>query len=156
MSVADYQGRKYDVLAFRGQPQLVMAPVNSTLFDSLSSGEICAGVQKLAQRWLLEFLTATGSMPYLPTRGCSFISRLRSGQIQTTLDLETDFNFATVDIANNLRAEEDDTMPDDERYKSATLLAATLLGDEASLTIQLTSLAGDTRKLILPLSTLPQ
>lgn len=138
-----------------------MGPVRLTqsLFDEHSSGEICTGIQKLSQRVAIEFLTEKGSMPYLPDRGTEFMTKLRQGRLRTELDVTLEFNFAIIDIAQNLITEEatytDIPMPDDERFASAELTSIAILADFLQLTMLVTSVAGDSREVIMPISTLP-
>jgi hypothetical protein len=72
-----------------------------------------------------------------------------------------------MNIRRNLQAEETSDMPDDERFADAELLnAAVLPGENVSqnsgttavfltLGVKITSLAGDSREIILPINTLP-
>ncbi len=172
MSLKDYAQRKYDYLALqnvqlKGDNQLGME-----LFNADTSGKICAGVQKLAQRWLLEFLTETGSMPGLPTRGSIFMQLARTGGFRTRRNVETAFAAADMDITRNLRQEETTDMPADERFGAATLVSAAVMpGDlevfdqsafEAStsavylnITVKIISAAGTDYTIIFPVETLP-
>ncbi len=94
-------------------------------------------------------------MIYDPTRGTSFITQFRAGLIQTTQDLNSAFALAEVDVRLNLGLEESTDDPDDERYDSMNLLSAALIGDTANLSIQINSLAGESRVVIYPLRSTP-
>lgn len=152
MSVADYAGRQYDVLVFRGARPRGEVLLSQTLFDAEKYGEICVGVQKLAQRWLIEFMTIRGTMPYAKTRGTRFMREFYSGRFRTESDVATSFAFAEVEAGDNLRAEETDTMPDDERLDFAELQSIAILPGLVRLSVRIISLAGTTRNVILPLS----
>lgn len=154
MSVADYQGRKYDLLAFRGARPVGDTLLSQTLFGIDSSGEICVGVQKLAQRWALEFMTETGSMTFRRQRGCDFMRAARQGRLRTEQDVQTEFDFANLDVQRNLVNEEYAGMPDDERFDRAELLGLGILADSLRLTVAIYSIAGDSRKVILPIDML--
>lgn len=156
MALIDYVDRSYDYFAFQGvQPngdrQLVME-----LFSPTSSGQICTGIQKLTQRWILEFLTEIGSMPGLPTRGANFMTRVKRGELRTYSDIWAEFVFSAYTVGVNLRNEENDTWAPDERLASANLLSLAVLPGYANLKIAITSQAGETRETILPIETLPQ
>ena len=71
--------------------------------------------------------------------------------MQTSQDLYSSFSSAVADAKIQLSQEESDQDPLDERFSDASLLGASLLGDQASLSIRLTSQAGDSRVVIYPL-----
>ncbi len=150
-SVVDYVGRTVDVLAFYGAKPRGEVSLAQTLVPTGERGSVCTGVQKLSQRWLLEFLTGTGTMPYLPDRGSDFMLDLWQGQLRTTIDARQSFFIAARQVQQNLQAEEDDDMQDDERYGSVTLLAIVVNGDQLTLRLELRSLAGTSRQVILPI-----
>jgi hypothetical protein len=150
-----YEGRKYDFLGFRnvaprGERQLGLA-----LYSEDSSGQICVGVQKLAQRWALEFLTEVGSMPGLPERGCEFMAAVRTQTARTEQEIIWAFLSADIDITRNLKNEEYADMPDDEKFKSATLTSVTFYPGYLSLHVMIESVAGTSRAAIMPINTLP-
>lgn len=152
MSVAQYVNRQIDLLAYqgakeRGEVQLAMA-----LAQSSNSGQICVGVQKLAQRFLIDLLTEKGSIPYLPDRGCLFMTEARQGYWSNPLDVHTAFAESLTDITNTLQLEESDADPADERFDRAELISVTIGGGDASVTIKVFSLAGLSRDVILPLN----
>jgi hypothetical protein len=153
--MASYANRAVDFLAAqnvkaRGDNQLELA-----LFSPSSSGYICAGVQKLAQRWLIEFMTETGSMPGLPGRGTDFMTRVRSGGVRTAATMTLYFNFAAVTAKTNLANEENDTWPDDERIAGVELLNLEFSPGSAKLYVIVYSRAGYAREVLLPVDTLP-
>ena len=133
-----------------GDNQLELA-----LFSPSSSGYICAGVQKLAQRWLIEFMTEIGSMPGLPTRGTNFMTLVRTGGVRTTAAMGLYFNFAAATTKTNLANEENDTWPDDERIAGAELLSLEFSPGSAKLYVIVYSRAGNARNVLLPVDTLP-
>ena len=167
MSLQDYATRQYDYLTLQNTKPAGEALVGLELFNQNTSGKITVGIQKLAQRWLLEFFTETGSMPGLPERGNLFMAAARSGRFRTEPDVRLAFASASMFIGRNLRAEEDDTMPPDERFDRAELQNVTVIpGAEVSattgtsaiylnMTVKITSLSGNVYNLILPVETLP-
>lgn len=154
MAAVDYVGRQFDILAFRGQTPRGEIELQQTLFDSAAAGEVCTGITKLAQRWLLEFLTVQGSIPF-STRGSDFMTWWRQGRLRTEYDVQAYFGFAAQQVQVQLRNEETSDMPADERLQSATLDRLQLQLDEIALNITITSLAGTARSVILPLTITP-
>lgn len=158
-NITEFVGRRFDALAFRGADRSGESLLSQSLFDEASSGAVVTGVYKLSQRFLLELLTAKGSIPFRPERGTDFIREVQSGRIRSEQDATLSFNFALVDVQQNLQAEEDDftaiPMPDDERFDRAELETLTLIGDFLQLTTTVFSLAGTSRTVVLPLKTLP-
>jgi hypothetical protein len=150
-SAVDYAGRTIDVLAFQGVQPSGNALLTAALALPGQGGFICTGTQKLAQRWVLEFLTVQGTLLFLPTRGCEFLTLLLTGQLRTTLDAEQAFYLSAQQIKVNLQAEENSTDPDDERLDSVNLLSLILSLDSLQLSVNVVSLAGTSRKVILPL-----
>lgn|GEM_PF-2541708 len=152
----NYLGRKFDVLALRGAKPRGDVRLTQTLFDEVVGGEVCTGVQKLAQRWALEFLTARGSMGFhLASRGTHFINQAKTGRLRTEVDVNAQFAFAAVLVRDNLIKEEDDTMHAEDRLSKATLLSIVLFGDSFQLYVKIESQAGDTREVILPIPITP-
>ena len=145
-----YSGRTIDEQAFR---QTAATPLVQALVMPGDGGSVCTGILKLVQRWLLEFITVQGSMPFLPKRGCSFFQQLRAGNLRTVLDLQQSFYLAARQVYDNLTAEDKTTDPNDEQLDSAELQTAVLSGANASLAIKVNSKAGDARIVLLPIIT---
>lgn len=172
MALADYVNRKYDYLALQNTTGVTVGrrdkKLGLELFNKDTSGALTTGIQKLAQRWLLEFLTESGSMPGLPNRGTNFMRAGRTGQFRVPINVQAQFAAAELIAGRNLRAEENDSMPDDERYAAAELLNVAILpgfdvsqasGTTAaflSLGVKITSRAGDSREIILPIEIVPR
>lgn len=147
-----YTGRQYDVLALRGAQLTGDIELEQSFFDSIRDGEICVGIQKLAQRYALELCTELGSMKFRQDRGCRFMTDLRLGRLRTADDVFTSFGFSAFTIANNLKTEETEDMPDDERFDRAELAETKITNDLVAIKVQVLSLAGLDRKIILPLA----
>lgn len=168
MSLIEYANRKYDYLALQNVNPARKTRLGLELFNADTSGAICVGIQKLAQRWLLEFMTEVGSMPGLPERGCSFMRAARTGKFLTRRHVETEFVRANIDVRRNLQAEEYDDMPDDEKFASAELLNSVVVPENIvgaktatsaaylNITVKINSLAGDSRQIIVPVDAIPQ
>ena len=152
-TIADYTGHTIDLMAFQGVSATGEVLLEQALASVGSGGTICTGVQKLAQRWLIEFLTEIGSLPYLPLRGCAFMQLLRSGQLRTVLDGQQAFFQSAQQVQLNLQLEETSATPNDEAFGSVLLLDLSKTADSLRLSVQITSAAGATARLILPIST---
>lgn len=143
-----YADRKIDLWAFQESP-----PGSDILPQSLLipvPGYICTGIEKLVQRWLIEFNTITGSVLFQPLRGSTFISAMRQGRIQTEADIIAEFGFAAMTIYNTIKRGTADSAPADEQLVRADLEAFSVLDDQIQLRIKITSRAQDTRTVIVP------
>jgi hypothetical protein len=154
-SVTDYLQRTVDLAAFHDQKGEGEGEVLLTqaLVTVGGSGKVTTGINKLAQRWLIEFMTEVGSLQYLPTRGTSFMTQARLGYLRTTVDTEQAFSLSAFEIKENLLAEAASDTPDDELIAGARLVSMTVRGDGIILVVELKSNAGTSRKVILPIPT---
>lgn len=155
---SDYTGRQIDILAMNGEFSDRLFELDQSLYGKKNtSGKVCAGIQKLAQRWVIEFLTPLGSIPYLTNRGTIFLNSIRSGKIRTELDATLLFNFAKDQAAYNLIQEDEaGTYPDDEKYAEAGLLGVKVLtGEKLSISVKINSVAGASRVFVVPVAVVP-
>jgi hypothetical protein len=151
-TLAQYSGRTVDFLAFENMKVSGDTQLTQTMVLPRQTGALITGIEKLVQRFLLELLTERGSLQYDSNRGTLFITKIRAGMVNTSQALFAVFNAAELELRNTLKMEEDKLNdPADERYKQATLLAASLLGDFATLSIQVNSMAEESRTVIYPL-----
>ena len=150
-TVQEYQGRTIDALAFDGAVPAGEVQLTQALVLPGQSGAVTTGIQKLVQRFVIELLTESASLTYQSKRGTTFITAFRAGIIRTSADIFSQYAVAELDARQNLQAEESNTDPSDERYRSAKLLSAVLSGDTAQLTIRVLSVAGESREVIFPL-----
>lgn len=151
-TAAQYGGRTVDFLAFENMKVKGDALLTQTLVLPGQTGALITGIEKLVQRFLLELLTERGSLHYAPQRGTFFITKIRAGMITTSQALFAVFNASELELRNNLKMEENKLIePADELYKQSNLLAASLLGDVATLSIQVQSMAEESRTVIYPL-----
>ena len=150
-TIADYVDRQVDVLAFASQPSTVV--LSQSLFGLNSNGLLVTGIDKLAQRWCLEFLTVLGSMPFLADRGTTFVAAARAGRLRNEGAVFIEFRFAVEQIRQNLTAEDTADTPDDERFARATLDQILLTDDgQLGLSVTILSVAGTSRSVILPIA----
>ncbi len=147
----DYAGRTVDISVFRAPGDAENADLTMSLFGD-DGGQVCTGIQKLAQRWVLEFFTVPGSMPYEPDRGARLVQKARGGSLLTELDVFQQFNLDYDNIQRGLVNEEGDSDPADERYAGSSLDSVTIGGDYLTLGVSIYSRAGSARPVILPVS----
>ena len=156
MTAAQYVNRKFDILALRGTQPRGEVQLNQSLFGAEVGGEVCTGVQKLAQRWAIEFLTIRGSMPFhLADRGTDFMRAVKRGVIRTESDVQAQYNFAAVAVRQNLINEETEDMHPEDRFESSVLLTIELSPGSLRLFVQINSQAGESREVILPIALTP-
>jgi len=156
-TVNQYIDRKVDVMPFQGIAPVGEVQVEQAFFNEEVSGTACTGVQKLAVRWTLEFLTVQGSMRYLPARGTPFLAEVIAGRVLSELDVFALFSFSQTTLERNMANEDEDdpNTPDDEKLLNAELLSVELQPDLLKLFVRITSIAGDTAALILPINVTP-
>ena len=153
-SATDYVGRTVDLGLYQGVPGVGSAAVlDPSVFDG--DGTVVTGIQKLAQRWVLEFLTPIGSLLYLPTRGTPFSLQLQQGILQNNLVATQAFNLSAALVAANLAADTLDTDPPDEVLDVAVLQNLEIGAGSLTLSVLIKSLAGTTRSVIMPLNVVP-
>ena len=145
--LSKYPDRSFDFTVMHGA-----AKTGSTLVDfSLvkDGGAVCTGLQKLIQRYVLCLMTDVGSMIFNSRRGCSFMKSIMQARDEDAVT--TAFQFARMDVAQQLQNEETDDMPDSEKYASSELLDVSFFGDTLSIAIKLQSVSGDSSDIILPI-----
>ena len=149
----NYSGRDVDLLIFQGMNPLGESKAALSLADEDGEGSICTGIQKAAQTFAILFLTDIGSNPWDASRGTSFMPSLRAGYIQDESSVQTQYEFAMLDIFDYLEGKILDTTPDDEILESATLLAFDIRPGFLSLQVKITTVAGDSRVYVIPVKT---
>jgi len=147
--VEQYIERTTDIVAYHGVQLGGERLLSGSLGDANGNGEICTGVIRLGQRFLLELLTQQGSMQFLPERGCRFLTDVYKGYLRNAVDVFASLARAFLVIERNLRAEETADDPSDERYGSATATRVVYKADKIIVYITLASQA-DKPALILP------
>jgi len=150
-TIADYAGRDVDLAAYQGMLAGGERLLRMELVGPDHGGRIVAGIQKLAQRFLVLLLTEQGSVPHFPDQGCEFLTDARTGIFQAPLDVFTSFSSALVDIELQLLAAEAPEDPDDERFDSAEVLSVSLNAGNASVRVQVNSRAGTTFDFLAPI-----
>lgn len=156
MSTAQYVGRKFDVAALTGVRAVGDTQLQQELFGVGNTGAACTGIQKMVQRWLIEFSTIRGSMGWhLVNRGTDFMLRVQKGQLRTEADVQAAYTAAAVQARQNLTNEDTGGEPADERFDFSTLNGIAIGGGKLQLYITLHSIAGTAYDIILPIQTTP-
>lgn len=154
-TLTDYKNRTIDVSAYQGWEDEAKKEVEQALVTPGNPGTAIAGIEKLAQRFLIELLTEQGTLTYLPSRGTTFMTEARIGAWRTPGDVQSSFGTASVQLTDNLKSEESVDDPADEKYESSKLLSVSLIGTDVTMSLQVTSAAGTSRTVLLPLNVTP-
>lgn len=110
--------------------------------------DIVRGIDRLAQRFVIELLTEKGSMRYLPQRGTSFMKIIRKALNE--MDVAVAFAVARSQIKKTLRSEENANTPPDERFATCWLEETTLTKDTIKLKLLVKNRAGTTAQINTP------
>jgi len=149
MSVSvDYTGRANDLFIFQGA-QADGEQVISLTFGDI--GQITAGLQKMAQTFTLAFLTELGTQAFNDSYGSEFMTDIRTGAIQSEADIEGAFVSGAgqaVEWAQYKALQAG--LPADETLESVNLDDYFVDGDQLLLYLTLTSAAGGTAAILLP------
>lgn len=150
--VDNFIDRHYDVSYLQQiESSVALVEAELALFNGRGS-LIVTGVEQLAQRFLLFLLTEVGSIPTEPTIGSSLITRIRTGRVRSVVDADYAFYFALDEITDQLVEDEPDDLPDDQKFLRAELLGAAFVDSKITYDIRVTSVAGDSREIIAPVS----
>lgn len=143
--------KTYDLAVFQtsGSP---VTPDMQVLWGVDGDGVLLTGIRKLAQRFLLELLTIRGSMPFAQDRGSSLMVFVKEGRIRSEVDAHMYFQYAVGEIEPNLFGDVLSTDDHDEQYKSVTIDSITFTPTHLAYKISLTSVAGTSRTVTLPLA----
>lgn len=150
-TLTSYAGRTIDLLIFQKPTAQGVARIQLSLGGQ---SQVCTGIQKLVQKittmLMSEYNENAPQTPYT-----SFLTAIRTGAVQTDGDVRSYFALAILDIMRYFNANEADTVPLDEQISGVTLLNFNLLPGYLTLNIRVTSMAGDTRQVILPVPVVP-
>lgn len=145
----------YDVAAYQ-LPDSGSSYYTAALITSTSQGRLLSGPEKLAQRFLLELMTETGSLTFKPNRGCEFLTRILTRQIYNDAELINTFYIALTTITTNLQSEETASDPDNERFAKAELGSMTVSPGQLSLSVTVYSLTAEAIALSIPIAIYPK
>jgi hypothetical protein len=154
MASTDFTGRTVDLLIFQGVEETGNQPITTSWG---TAGQLCTGVQKIAQSWTALFLTDQGSVLNDPTRGSTFLQSMRFGRIQVDEDIPAEFAIASAQVRRTMGLDTSNSstvLEDDERLARAELLDYSIERNTSllRLKVRLHSVAGDSRVIFLPIS----
>ena len=151
MPLTDFTGRTVDLFVMQGAKEKGLQPITPGLgLDT--GGEVTTGVQKAVQFFLIVFLTQKGSRPHDPEFGTRFMETILKSNINDS-NMQITFRDAAEDILEQQARYKQDDARDDEVILEADLVSfASPSPDQMSLTVLLTTGAGETREVILPVS----
>jgi hypothetical protein len=120
----------------------------------LSPCQAATGAVKICQKFSSAFMTELGTVTYDPGYGSSFLIWLRNGAIRTDLDVVSYFNQSVSEVLNYLRSYETESTPDDERINTVVLDHFELNPPVLLLYVVLTTAAGNSVSIQLPVTSL--
>lgn len=150
-TTTNYYKRSIDLSVFQGIDEKRMVTVNQSLFNN--GGEVCTGLQKLIQRWLITFLTPKGAVKFHPNWGTTYVSE--STGFHSEIDAEIAFYSANADACEQMRREEDNNMELEERIEKVTLEDISIYDTGFSLHVTIVSRFGESAPLVLPINVNP-
>jgi hypothetical protein len=141
----------YDVAVYQGADPDNSDALFPSLFDEEGLSHALTGPLMVAHQFLVELYTITGSVPGEPDRGVDFYAAALSGRLRTVLDVKFSFAAAELQIRNRLRLRLDGTEDPADVLSRATLTNVLLDADRLVLYISITTDAGETAKVELPI-----
>lgn len=156
-----YAGRQLDMELL----QHVAVPYNQRVFPAVDHGKdgtgprICAGMEKVVQRYAKLLLTDLGSVKFDSDLGNDLMSSIRKGEVYSTAWMTQLFNEANRNVLNAMIADDNDydtfgDLPDDERIDTAELVDLEI--DQTTATVRIhvkiTTLAGEEYEYIAPVA----
>lgn len=150
-NVTDYIGRTIDLVAYHGVKPVGDNRLEATLAVAGTGGAIVTGVQKVAQRFLIELLKEVGSMTFRPAEGTTFLTEARLGGFQTQADVLAAFSRGVVEVKRILRVDEQASDPADEKFRGAIPISVAVSPGLAVINFEIVTAAGRNREFIFPL-----
>ena len=155
-STIDYSNRQVDIELMQSiEKPNELERVTLSLTDS--SPKIVTGIQKVAQRYALLFLSTVNEVGFDSRQGTLLLSQIIGGRIQNSGQLQVSFATANSRVLGQMRAADTEeatygSVPDDERIINARLLDFNI--DFASSTVylrvQLLTRAGTSITYVIP------
>lgn len=151
----NYSNRSVDLLIFQG----VKGPGEGlgSIELGFGTGSIVTGIAKLVQIFLIRFLTQEGSAFRNSLFGSDFMTSIREGSVYNDSIVKTVFSSAVADVKAQLSEDYDELadsgvdVPDDEKFSGAVLNSYSFQADSLTMSITISSKAGSSRTVILPI-----
>ena len=152
---SNYKGRTVDLLVFQIDQPNATGPVTLSLSDT---PKICAGVQKVSQIYVSTFFTTLGSILADKTYGVDSVGQVGITNVVPEHTKQV-FSLAVFDTLSIMKSEQDNlaiagvVLPYDEILTNAEIVDLSAYKDTVNLKVKLTTAAGTSRVLILPVTT---
>jgi hypothetical protein len=150
---SDYTDRTVDVSILQYPEALAVGTqVMTPSFGNPSN--LCAGPQKLIQRYTILMLTNVGSQPEYPEFAADFLWRLQAGIGPTdTIRARQIFTLADFDVVNIIKRYQitNPNLPLDEQLANTKLVNLKLANSYVGFDVLLTTLAGSSVNFLVPL-----
>jgi len=144
----DYTGRSVDLFIFGGAKPQGQQDIALSFVDN--AGQLTTGIQKAIQTFVMLLLTESGTRQGDSNFGTTFLTELRQANI-TSGAIPISFRVAVETILDQQRLYI--TAVDDETIDTVELLDFSVVDKtNVKLSVKLTTLAGDSRDIILPVS----
>lgn len=151
MATTDYTGRTVDLLVMQGLKESGQTLVNTTLGEA-DGGYVTTGVQKAVQFFTVWLLTEAGTVKADSLIGTRFLIKLRQSNLLES-QLQSAFRESVETILDAQQEYVTATTPDDEVLVGASLISFTTTSfGNIKLTVALTTRAGITRTVIMPVT----
>ena len=149
---SNYTDRSVDLVAWHGVKPTGWATLSQCLFSKDQKSEACTGIQRAVQRWIDTFLTPVGSVTFNKSKGTSFMLDVYT--MCTENDVYSLFYLCNSDAMDQIKNNEDG-LEDDEKLDTVTLDNLELFLGNLSMYVTLTTQAGESTQIILPIDTNP-
>lgn len=153
LATTNYTGRKKDISILQN-PDGLKEGAQDVLPKFGKTPRFCSGVQKLIQKYAISLLTDINTQFNYPEFGTAFLSTLKAGINPTDkIAAAQIFNTASYKAVAALKAHQvtDNTIPDDERIYSASLVNIALYSTYVSFDVAIRTEAGETVEFVIPL-----
>lgn len=152
-TTTDYTGRMVDLLMLQGTTSSGVAEVDLALADSDGKSYVTTGIQKISQRFLIGLMTELGSQTHEPGFGTLFMIEVKYGAANSSAKFQIAFRNAAAAIIAQQNTRLTGNEPDDEVLTEANLVSYSFpTPDRIIMNVELTSRAGSSRVVVLPVT----
>ena len=161
MSTTDYTGRQIDLELLQSIQLPSFAAQRVQVANVTQTPKVVAGVEKAVQRYTQMLLTTVGDVHFNPLEGGYLVPTLFQGLVQDQGQLAHLFCVASSSAMQAINRDDQDAtfgpIPDDELLQNAALtdMQFDYPSQTVSLTILLTTAAGESYNFVVPISTAP-
>lgn len=147
-----YDADEVDVFFLRSASITNPDRVEQDIFRN--GGEAISGVRKLAQQFVLRLFTPIAGHRYEPSEGCQFMVDVLAGRVRTVEQVRRSFAQSREEILAQFIQDRETwrMIPQDEQLATIELLNIAVDRDSIFLSIRLTSVAGQSTAVTLPIT----